>query len=407
MKTAFNTLTKGLLLCVLAASFSCKEKSMDEVIDHVFTRALNQYEILGETMKTKDGLLPRTIDEKGNLVTSDPAWWTSGFFPGTLWYIYEYTGDTTILNLAQIMTARVEEEQYTTNNHDVGFMLYCSFGNELRLTNKDWDKEVLLTGAKSLSTRFNDSIGLIKSWDTSEKWKPEWHYPVIIDNMMNLELLMWASKYAGDSKFEQIARIHADNTIKNHFRDDYSCYHVVSYDTISGGVQIKQTHQGYSDESSWSRGQAWALYGYSMMYRETKDPRYLDHAVKVASFILDHPNLPSDKIPYWDFDAPDIPNAYRDASAAAVIASSLIELSQYVSPEQAQKYVEVSEKQLRTLASPEYLAKVGYNGHFILKHSVGSLPHNSEVDAPLTYADYYFLEALLRYQKVVLEKISF
>ena len=241
-------------------------------------------------------------------------------------------------------------------------------------------------------------MGLIKSWDFSEKI---WQYPVIIDNMMNLELLLWASKTSGDSTFKHISVSHADKTMRNHYRTDYSCYHVVSYDTITGEPHKKQTFQGYSDESSWSRGQAWGLYGFTYMYRETKEKRYLNQANRIASYLLNHPNMPEDYIPYWDFDAPNIPNEERDASAGALIASALIELSSYVEKDVADTYLAVAEKQIRTLASDEYTAKVGENGNFILMHSVGSKPHDSEVDVPLTYADYYYVEALVRYKKLM------
>lgn len=219
--------------------------------------------------------------------------------------------------------------------------------------------------------------------------------------MMNLELLMWAFRESGDSSFYKIAVSHADTTIKNHFRDDFSSWHVVSYDTITGKVETRQTHQGYSDGSAWARGQAWGLYGFVVMYRETGLQRYLDQAIGIASFMISHRNMPGDMIPYWDFDAPDIPAAMRDASAGAIMASALLELSGYADGEQGESFFRVATKQLQTLSSPEYLADTGENGNFILKHSVGSLPGNSEVDVPLTYADYYYIEALMRYKALL------
>jgi uncharacterized protein YyaL (SSP411 family) len=276
-------------------------------------------------------------------------------------------------------------------------MLYCSFGNGLRLTNEESYNEVLLTGARSLSTRFRPNIGCIQSWGSNEKWQ----CPVIIDNMMNLELLMWAFKKSNDSSFYHIAVSHADTTMKYHFRPDYSNYHVVSYDTITGAVKARQTAQGAYDESAWSRGQSWGLYGYTMMYRETKLDRYLQQAQHIADFLINHPRLPEDKIPYWDYDAPDIPYAKRDASAGAVMASALIELSGFTGGEKGNEYLQVAETQLRSLASPAYRAKQGENGNFVLMHSVGSKPDDSEVDVPLTYADYYFIEALMRYRKLL------
>ena len=394
-------LTFYTIITIIFIYTSCsKEKSLDKVINESMAFSIDQYNLMTAVMKDLPDQLPRTIDAEGKLRTENSRWWTSGFYPGCLWYLYEYSGDKKLRDDAALMTARVEREKYTTNNHDVGFMLYCSFGNGLRITGEESYNEVLLTGAKSLSTRFRPNIGCIQSWGSNDKWQ----CPVIIDNMMNLELLMWAFRYSGDSSFYKIAVTHADTTIKNHFRPDYSSFHVVSYDTITGKVERKQTHQGYADESAWARGQVWGLYGFTTMYRDTKLERYLNQAKNIAEFLIKHPNMPEDKIPYWDFNAPDIPNALRDASAGSIMASALIELSQYVDAESAQKYLQVAEKQIRTLASPQYLANPGENGNFILKHGVGHLPGKSEVDVPLTYGDYYFIEALLRYKKLIANK---
>jgi hypothetical protein len=376
---------------------SCeKQKPMDKVVNDALSFSLKQYKHMADVMKDKEDLLPRTLDTVGNLVTAKSSWWTSGFFPGCLWYLYEYSKDGKIKEYAEMMTARIEKEKNNTGTHDLGFMLYCSFGNGLRVTGNKNYIEVLLTGAKSLSTRFRPKIGCIQSWNSRKGWQ----CPVIIDNMMNLEFLMWAFKSSGDSSYYKICVSHSDTTMKNHFRPDYSSYHVVSYDTITGRVEKKQTSQGASDESAWARGQSWGLYGYTVMFRETKLVKYLNQAIHIADFMIDNPNMPQDKIPYWDFNAPGIPNAKRDVSAAAVMASALIELSGYVQPELGKKYLEIAETQLRSLASPVYLAKAGKNGNFILMHSVGSIPGKSEVDVPLTYADYYFIEALLRYKSL-------
>ena len=347
-------------------------------------------------MKEKPGQPPRSIYAEGKLKTENSRWWTSGFYPGCLWYLFEYSNDPKLKEDAKMMTARVEQEKYTISNHDVGFILNCSFGNGLRLTNEESYNEVLLTGAKSLRTRFRPNIGCIQSWGSRKGWQ----CPVIIDNMMNLELLMWAFKKSEDSSFYKIAVSHADTTIKYHFRADYSTYHVVSYDTITGAVEARQTAQGAADESAWSRGQSWGLYGYTMMYRETKLDRYLKQAEHIADFLTNNPNLPADKIPYWDYNAPGIPNVERDASAGAIMASALIELSGYVNPETGKKYLQVAETQSRSLASPAYRAKLGENRNFILLHSAGSIPGKSEVNVPLTYADYYFIEALMRFKKL-------
>jgi len=273
--------------------------------------------------------------------------------------------------------------------------MYCSFGTAYAITKDPAYKDVIFTAAGSLATRYRPSIKSIQSWNSSKTFK----CPVIIDNMMNLELLEWVTQNGGDKRFHEIAVNHANTTTKNHFRPDFSSYHVIDYDLETGQVYKKLTHQGYADESAWSRGQVWGLYGYIVMYRFTKDPAYLAQARNIAKFLLNHPNLPADKIPYWDFNAPDIPNAKRDVSAGSIMASALLELARYTKGKESKDYVTVSEDILKVLSSPAYRAKPGTNGGFILEHSVGHLPGKSEIDVPLTYADYYFIEALQRYKK--------
>ncbi len=392
---------RNLLIMSLSALLICysctSQKPMEDIINESLSFAVKQYGLMTDVIREIPDELPRTLDDQGNLITVRSGWWTSGFFPGSLWYLYEFTADQQLKDDAILISSRVEREKYTTNNHDVGFILYCSYGNGLRLTGEESYTEVLLTGARSLSKRFRPNIGTIQSWAAT----PAWQCPVIVDNMMNLELLMWAFKKSGDSSFYKIAVKHSDTTMKNHYRPDHSAYHVVSYDTITGQVEAKQTHQGFSDESDWARGQSWGLYGFVMMYRETGLYRYLEHAINIADFLTGHPGMPDDMIPYWDYDAPGIPDAKRDASAGAIMASALTELGGYVDNDRKSRYLEVAGKQLRSLSSPAYRAGPGENGNFILKHSVGSLPAGSEVDVPLTYADYYYIEALLRYRKLL------
>lgn len=393
---------KGLLVFFgisLLTLFSCQTqpKPIMEVINENLDFSARQSELMAGVMQGIPGQLPRTVGSDGKLITSNSAWWTSGFFPGVLWYLYENSGDTALLRSARMMTERVRDQQFTTDNHDVGFMLYCSFGNGLRITGDNDYRNVLLQGAESLSTRFRPLIGCIQSWNGSSRWQ----CPVIIDNMMNLELLFWATKSSGDKRFFQIATTHADTTLKNHFRPDYSSYHVVSYIPETGAIEFKKTAQGYADSSAWARGQSWGLYGYTVAYRETKDPRYLAQAIHIADFLIQHPNMPSDGIPYWDYDAPDIPVAKRDVSAGAIMASALVELSQYVEFPLSDTYLKFAEKQIRSMASPQYRAPLGKNGNFILMHGVGNIPSNSEVDVPLSYADYYFVEAMMRYKKLL------
>jgi len=345
----------------------------------------------GSSKSTK--LIPRTLDVNGNLVLIPSSDWVSGFFPGELWYLYEYTHNKKWLAVAKKYTAYIEPERYNKNTHDIGFMIYCPVGNGYRLTKNSYYKNVIIAAAKTLSTRFNPKVGCIKSWDNNKQW----NYPVIIDNMMNLELLFEATKLSGDSSFYKIAVTHANNTLKNHFRPDHSSYHVVNYDPVSGKVLQKQTHQGYADESAWARGQAWALYGYTMCYRETKNPAYLKQAEWIAKYILNHPHLPEDKVPYWDFNAPDLTKAPRDASAAAIIASALYELSTYSTD--AKKLNKEADKIINNLSTKYQPAPGGSKG-FILLHSTGHKPAGSEVDVPIAYADYYYLEALLRQKRL-------
>lgn len=340
--------------------------------------------------ENKNGTLvsPRTL-ENGNLKLVASKDWTSGFFPGELWYLYELTKNEQWKQEAIKYTASIEQEKTNGKTHDMGFKVFCSFGNAYRLTQSENDKEVIIQSAKTLITRFNPKVGAIRSWDHNAD---KWDFPVIIDNMLNLELLFEATKLTGDSTYHQIAVKHANTTLNNHFRSDYSTWHVVSYNPETGAVEKKNTHQGYSHESAWARGQAWAIYGYTMCYRYTKNPVYLKQAQNVAGFIFSNKNLPADLIPYWDFDAPEIPNEPRDASAAAVISSALFELCTYTKSED---YYNKASQILITL-STKYTFKTGEGKGFILNHSTGSKPHQSEIDVPISYADYYYLEALTR-----------
>lgn len=315
--------------------------------------------------------------------------WTSGFFPGSLWYTYEMTGNEELKTYAIQYTNMLNSVRSLKNTHDVGFMINCSYGNALRLAPNDTIKAVIIETADNLCSRFNPEIGCIRSWDFGT-----WNFPVIIDNMMNLDLLFTASKLSGDSKYYDVAVKHAQTTMKNHFRPDYTSYHLVSYNN-DGTVEKKQTHQGKNDESAWSRGQAWGVYGYTSCYRETKDTAFLQEAVNIADMIMQRV-ITNDCIPYWDLDAPAGDATPRDASAAAVTASAMLELST-LAPD-GKKYFDYAETILKNLSSDKYLAVKGNNQGFVLMHSTGSLPHGSEIDVPLNYADYYYLEALKRYK---------
>jgi len=333
---------------------------------------------------------PRTV-EKGQFKMVISRDWTSGFFPAQLWLYYQYTNDKKWLDLAKKYTEDVKVEQFNKGTHDLGFMIYCPFGNGYKLTKDESYKEVIIQAAKSLSTRFNAKAGVIKSWDhNTDKWK----FPVIIDNMMNLELLFEATKFTGDSSFYKIAVSHADQTMANHYRPDFSSYHVIDYDTVSGNVRNKLTAQGYANESSWARGQAWGLYGYTLCYRYTKNAAYLAQADAIANYILSSKITPADGIPYWDYNDPQIPNVSRDASAAAITASALYELAKF-SKTNAKKYKAAADKIVVSL-STKYTSAIGANYGFLLEHSTGHRPAKSEIDVPINYADYYYIESLIR-----------
>src|SRR5665647_136141 len=368
-KVSFNQIKSQLKL--LAVNFSeAKVSASDSGKEVVSVRSLNS-----------DG----TLDE---VPSKD---WCSGFYAGSLWEASELTGDTTLQQLAREFTLPLEKEKFNGATHDMGFKMMCSFGQGYRITGDSAYRDILIQSAKTLTTRFNEKIGAIRSWDHN---KDKWQFPVIIDNMINLELLFWASKQTGDQLYYNIAVKHAETTLANHFRADNSSFHVVDYDTITGAVIKKNSHQGFSDASAWSRGQAWGLYGYSMCYRETGIVSFLYQAEKIADFILNHPNLPADKIPYWDFDAPATPSRPRDVSAAAITASALYELARFV-PQKKEFYIQSADQILKSLNN-SYSSKPGENKGFLLGHSTGSFPHNSEIDVPINYADYYYLEALLR-----------
>lgn len=377
-----------LIISLIIGFSACTEKK--NWVDNAVDTSAYQLKMMAEQIADSNKI-PRSIRD-GKVRLEDLYDWTSGFFPGSLWYAYEFTKDDYYKNQAYKYTALLHDLREYKGTHDLGFMIYCSYGNEYRLTGDTTAIPVMIQTADNLAGRFSPITKTIRSWDFGD-----WMYPVIIDNMMNLELLFWASEYTGNDKYKNVAIAHANTSMKEHYRPDFSSYHVIDYDTITGAVRGRGTHQGYSDDSDWARGQAWGFYGYVVMYRFTKDQQYLDFAKNLAQFIMDNVKT-DDKIPYWDYDAPDIPNAPRDASAAAVTASALLELSTYGDPDN--KYFNYAETILKNLSSDKYLAKKGENMGFILMHSVGHLPANSEIDTPLNYADYYYLEALKRYKEL-------
>lgn len=381
--------------CLLAGCASQKklhwqDDTLKQKLAAVLDTAVTQYHLLQAAVPADR--FARTFDN-GQVQTVKSDGWVSGFYPGTLLFLYRHAKEASLLAEAKRKLQVLEKEQYNTHTHDLGFMMYCSFGNALQVEPDPAYKEVLLNSARSLRSRFNPAVGCIRSWDSDSS-----HFLVIIDNMMNLELLMYAFRQTGDSSFYNVAVTHANTTLKNHFRPDYSSYHVVDYNAKTGAIQRRHTHQGAADESAWARGQAWGLYGFTVMYRETGDENYLNQARHIAQFLLSHPNLPADKIPYWDFNAPGIPNALRDASAGAIMSSALQELALYVPAGEAKTFRTAAETMLKSLAGAPYKTVGAEAGGFLLKHSVGHLPGKSEIDVPLSYADYYFVESVLRYR---------
>jgi len=395
-----------LLFCACSANHSDKSFDVDGALKYCSVqtnRTLKELEPIDYTM------MPRNIMDSLNTwscrkVTKEE--WTSGFWPGILWYDFEATKDSRI---------KVEAEKFTASlgfiskipayDHDLGFLVFCSYGNAYRLTKNPVYKKIILDTADSLATLFNPKVGTILSWPREVKAR-NWPHNTIMDNMINLEMLFWAAKNGGDKKLYDIAVSHANKTMKCQFRPDYSSYHVAVYDTVTGNLIKGVTHQGYADNSMWARGQAWAIYGFTVCYRETKNPEYLSFVQKVTDIYLK--GLPEDYVPYWDFSAPDIPNAPRDASAACVVASALLELSTYLDKDKAEEYKDAAVKMLKSLSSPAY--QCGDAKPAFLLHSTGHWPNGSEIDASIIYADYYYIEALLRFKKLnenkdILEKL--
>lgn len=395
MKIRKLLLSLGVFL-MTPAFCHAENNDISNVINNDINFSTRQYSLILQQIGREGKVrIPKTIDKLGRMVYIPIDDWCSGFFPGSLCYLYQLTNDKSWLLQSRRFTEALDSIQYLTWHHDVGFMIGSSYLNIYRLNpNKAYKKAIIQT-AKSLCTRFRKKAGVIQSWNVDRGWQSKrgWTCPVIIDNMMNLELLFEATRLSGDSTYWKVAVSHANKTLENQFRKDGSCYHVVDYDPNNGAVLHRQTAQGYADNSAWARGQAWAVYGYTVCYRYTHDRKYLDQAVKTLNFVMQNPNLPDDLIPYWDFDAPNIPNEPRDVSSAACIASALYEMNNYL-PDNG--YTSLADRIIRSLSSPEYRAPLGKNGCFLLMHSVGSIPHNNEIDVPLNYADYYFLEALTR-----------
>lgn len=389
-------LLAGIISCFAAYAATNKSASNisipDQEIDSIFKSEKlhleNSWAIVKQT-----GKFPRSTEEGFQPLTD----WTSGFYPGNLWMVYAYTHDKTVKAKAEYATALLDSQQYNTKDHDIGFRIYCSYGNGYAITQSPAYKKVIIQAAKSAIKRYNPKVKAIMSWEPNAA--RDWKFPVIIDNMMNLELLLAATELTGDSVYYNVAVNHALTTMKNQYRSDYSCSHVVDYDPLTGKMRKRDWNNGNNDPSTaaWSRGQSWGLYAFSFMYKRTHRPEFLNQAENIAAYILNNPNMPKDMVPYWDYTAPP-GTTVRDASAAAILASGLMQLSQ-LSGRNGKRYFEAGCKVLASLSSPAY-CNFGQEGGYILKHATGNFLKHSAVDGSVIYADYYYLEALLRYKEI-------
>lgn len=391
---------RTLLVAFFWIFSGCSVGGDNELNTNNFSKFINEYIVpqvkFGIDFHIIDSTkVPRSLKDGEIRYAKSISEWTNGFYPGILWSLYQYTRDVEFHKYAHQFTWQLRSLKEEKSTHDIGFLINSSFGKAYQITADEMYLDVLISGAENLSSRYNPSVGCIKSWDWGKS--EGWDFPVIIDNMMNLEILFTAFELTGRNEFYDIAVSHAYTTLENHYRNDHSSYHVVDFDSETGQVRSKGTHQGISDDSDWSRGQAWGLYGFTMSYRYTGNTDFLQQAEMIASYLINHPNLPSDFIPFWDLKDPDIPNTYRDTSSACIIASALIELFEHTRND---AYLDASKEIINALMSERYLVQEKTHYGFLLKNSVGFLPKNWEVDVSITYADYYFIEALIRLDKI-------
>ena len=372
------------------------EARLDSLIPSVVSFASARMRRAVDALDPRDGY-PRATNADGRWNLLPATSWTSGFFAGSLWQMFDLTGDSLWAKAAKRWTEGLASNASRTDTHDLGFLVFNSFGKAIQHGDESRAREVVLTASRSLVSRFNPAVGAIKSWDTEQATdgRAKWAFPVIIDNMMNLEMLFWAAAHGGDPSWRVVAERHALTSARAHVRDDGSTFHVASFDPKSGALVARATWQGYSDSSVWARGQAWAIYGFTRAYEETKNPQLLAIAQRVADWYAAH--LPDDAVPFWDFRDPAIPNCERDASTAAIAASGLLRLAEDVPPELASRYREVAERALVALATSYLDPRPA--GMAVLQHAVGGKPQATEVDVGLVYADYYFLEAVGRYSR--------
>jgi lysophospholipase L1-like esterase len=380
------------ILCSLSLALAQRAYAFDDVAAaRVLTFAGQQ--LANTAQQLPPTLSPKAARSDGSWTTvsnTDAVGWTQGFFPGAMWLKFDELVDPDWRSRADTWTRPLEGQKYNRQTHDLGFKLMTSFGQAYRLTGDPYYRDVLLVAAESLASRFNPLVGIIKCCD----WNPDWQLPLVIDTMMNLELLLWAADNGGQPEWRSMAVSHALKTINDAVRSNGSTYHVVDYNPSSGAIRFQGTFQGYADWSTWSRGQAWAIYGFTVVYRFTGDARMLEAARLTADYYLSL--LPADMVPNWDFDAP---SQQKDTSAAAAVASALFELAQLIGPVDGGPYRDAALRMLDALSAAPYFAE-GSNAPGLLLHAVGHYPAGHEVDTTLIYGDYYFQEAVMRYRSM-------
>ena len=398
MKRIIYTISAALLC--LSSCTTEKAFDTDSQLDYCHQQvekalaALQPYDFTQEPRNILDG------QALWNCREAKAEEWCSGFWPGILWMDYASRNEEERAELGKVAAGYTEVLKplayQPAYDHDLGFIIINSFLKGYEQTHNEEYKTIALAAADTLATLFNPTVGTMLSWPRHVK--DYGGHNTIMDNMINLELLLWAADNGGSPRLRDIAVKHAETTMENHFRPDGSCYHVAVYDTLTGDFIKGVTHQGYADWSMWSRGQSWAIYGYTMVYRYTHDKRFLDFAQKVTDIYLKRLGETSDDwVPLWDMDDPRGTEAPKDASAACVVASALLDLCQYVEVEKAETYRAAAEHMLTDLSTERYQSR-DKNVAFLM-HSTGHHPAGSEIDACIVYADYYYIEALLKYKK--------
>jgi len=389
-----------LFLVMVAARGTCRAQLTDSLVQHALGVSYRHLE--SSVIEVKDSTrFPSYAPHDLRWSYFPSGGWTSGFYPGCLWLAYELSGRGEFRDWAKKWTGGLEKEADNTGTHDLGFMFGCSYGNGIRNVSPGEAlayKRILLNAAATLDKRYSPTPGMLRcDWDEPPFSQDTTLYPVIVDIMMNLELLFWGAENGASASLREHAVLHAQKTYRDLVRPDGSTYHIVRYKKDSGTIFNKGQLQGQNEHSTWTRGHAWCTYGMIVCYRYTRDETFLAHACVLADYFLKR--LTPDNVSVWDFDSsPEFSNV-KDASATAITASALFELSTYVRDrKQRDHYRGKAEAMLAALCSKDYLAE-GEPTNVLLLHSTQYLtqPGNQNTDKPAIFADYYFLEAIKRY----------